>query len=230
MSSRPFSVKVHGALRNDDVFVVNSHSFGKEGNMKKALAFAAAAALCTTPAVLADTGWDPALDEPILINGGEPFSLVALESITFEVELGANNNPVIGFSFAGVIEGISGTAAWASDTRLDIVAPDGTSYDIGGFTNPSDNDWDFDGGGSTNDGLYIHGLGSPDGDGQPAFVFDKIAKGGIWSFTFTNDWSGAPEITWKGVSILLHKQSIPAPGVLALLGVVGLAGSRRRRA
>jgi hypothetical protein len=198
--------------------------------MKKALAFAAAAALCTTPAVLADSGWDPALDEAILINGGESFSLGALESITFEVQLASNPNPVIGFSFAGVIQGISGTAAWASDTKLEIVAPDGTMYDIGGFTNASANDWDFDGSQSTNDGLYTHGLGSTFGDGEPAFVFDKIAKGGTWSFTITNDWSGAPEITWKGVSILLHKQSaVPAPGALALLGLAGLAGARRRR-
>lgn len=198
--------------------------------MKKVLALAAAAAICTSPMALADSGWDPSLDEVILINGGEPFSLAALESNTFEVFVEPNNNPVIGFSFAGVIQGISGSAAWASDTKLEIVAPDGTTYDIGGFTNPSDNDWDFDGSQSTEDGLYIHGLGSPFGDGQPDFVFDKIAKGGVWSFTFTNDWSGAPVITWKGVSILLHKQAaLPAPGALALLGLAGLAGARRRR-
>jgi hypothetical protein len=198
--------------------------------MKKALAFAAAAAICTTSATLADSGWDPSLDEVIVINGGESFSLAALESITFEVELDSNPNPVIGFSFAGVIQGISGTAAWASDTKLEIVAPDGTMHDIGGFTNASDNDWDFDGSQSTDDGFYAHGLGSPFGNGEPDFAFDKISKGGTWSFTISNDWGGAPDIVWKGVSIVLHKQAaVPAPGALALLGLAGLAGARRRR-
>jgi MYXO-CTERM domain-containing protein len=98
----------------------------------------------------------------------------------------------------------------------------------GGFPAPGGyNDWDFQGGDSEPDGLYVHGLGSPHGDGNPDFAFDKIAKGGVWTFEFEQTWGTAD---WKGVSIALHKQSaIPAPGALALLGLAGLVGARRRR-
>jgi hypothetical protein len=212
-------------LREDDSVVHITQFVRKEGNMKKALALAAAAAFCTTPAVLADSGWDPSLDEVILINGGEPFFLASGESIAFEVQLDENPSPVIGFSFAGVWAG--GGGAWASDTILRITAPDGTSIFRGGFPAPGGgNDWDFQGGGSAADGLYVHGLGSTFGDGNPDFAFDKLAKGGVWTFEFENTWGTAE---WKGVSIVLHKQ-VPAPGALALLGLAGLVGTRRRRA
>lgn len=202
----------------------------KEHVMKKVLMSAGAiAAICTTSAALADGGWDPSLDEVILINGGEAFTQSSDESMTFEVTLDSNPNPVIGFSFAGVVQGIEGTATWASDTRLDIIAPDGTSHSIGGFGQDDTEDWDFQGSQSTDDGLYTHGLGSEFGDGEPDFVFDKIAKGGTWSFTFTQTFG--TDVTWKGVSINLHKQAaLPAPGAIALLGLAGLAGTRRRRA
>lgn len=196
--------------------------------MKKALAFAATAAICTTPVALADGEWDPALDEVLLINGGEEFTLSDGESITFDVDVAENGNPVIGFSFAGVVSGISGNATWASDTRLDIVAPDGSTHAIGGFGQDDTADWDFQGSQSTEDGTYVHGLGSDFGDGQPDFVFDKVNKGGVWSFTFTQTFG--TDISWKGVSINLHKQAgLPAPGALALLGLAGLAGASRRR-
>jgi hypothetical protein len=197
--------------------------------MKKALVLATAAACCMASAAVADSGWNPNLDEIIVINGGESFFLASGESITFDVEFEANDNPVIGFSFAGVWQG--GGGAWASDTRLDITAPDGTSIFRGGFPAPGGgNDWDFQGGQSAPDGAYSHGQGSPFGDGDPDFAFDKISKGGVWSFTFLNTWGTAD---WKGVVIVLHKQEAitPAPGALALLGLAGLAGvSRRRRA
>ena len=195
--------------------------------MKKALAFAAAAALCTTPAVLADGEWDPALDQVIVINGGDSFFLEDADILSFEVQIDPNNNPVIGFSFAGVWEGTGG--AWASDTILRITAPDGSTISRGGFPAPDDANehWDFQGGDSAADGQYTHGLGSTFGDGDPDFAFDKVSKGGTWTFEFEQTWGTA---MWKGVSILLHKQSaVPAPGALALLGLAGLAGARRRR-
>ncbi|HRP62960.1 MAG TPA: PEP-CTERM sorting domain-containing protein [Phycisphaerales bacterium] len=196
--------------------------------MKRSLVYAIAASCCFASTAVADLGWDPNLDQAFILNGGQGFTLVGGQSITFEVWVDPNPNVVIGFSFAGVISGISGNAIWASDTRLDIVAPNGATYDIGGFgAGGSPNPWDFQGSQSTNDGLYSHGHGSPYGDGQPAFVFDKIPKGGLWSFTFTQTFGTTP-VLWKGVTIVLHKQ-VPAPGALALLGLAGFIGTSRRR-
>lgn len=198
--------------------------------MKKSVACAATAAFCmASSAALADGPWVPEFDEPIVLNGGDPFDLsVDGAPVTFEVELADNPYPVIGFSFAGVIEGISGNATWASDTRLEITAPDGTTVSRGGYPAPGGGaDWDFQGDISTEDGLYAHGIGGEEwnGNGEPDFAFDKVARGGVWSFTFHQDFGN---VTWKGVTIVLHKQ-IPAPGALALLGVAGLCTRGRRR-
>jgi hypothetical protein len=196
--------------------------------MKKALAFAAAAACCLSTAAVADLGWNPDLDEAIVINGGEAFSLGTNQSIVFTVQIAPNDNHVIGFSFAGVWTG--GAGAWASDTRLTIVAPDGSTVARGGYPAPGNPAewWDFQGGQSAPNGVYAHGQGGEQwsGDGQPDWAFDKIEKGGTWTFTFLNTYGTA---TWKGVVIVLHKQAVPAPGALALLGVAGLAAGRRRR-
>lgn len=198
--------------------------------MKRSVATAAVAAFCMgSTAAMAEGPWAPQFDEPIVLNGGEPFSLTeGAGSVSFEVDLADNPYPVIGFSFAGVIEGISGNATWASDTRLEITAPDGTTISRGGYPAPGGgNDWDFQGDQSTNDGLYAHGLGGDawSGNGEPDFAFDKVARGGVWTFTFTQDFGS---VTWKGVTIVLHKQ-VPAPGALALLGLAGLCTRGRRR-
>jgi uncharacterized protein (TIGR03382 family) len=144
------------------------------------------------------------------------FTLFGGESITFTVELPPNNKTVTGFSFTGHFDDLANDASWASDLRLDILAPDGQDYAIGGFDNPS-NLWDFDGPGSDGDGVYSH-----DGHG----TFDNAPKG-VWTFKFTNDWGPSGGHTWSDVVITLHK--VPAPGALALLGVAGLLGGRRRR-
>jgi hypothetical protein len=196
--------------------------------MKKALVYAASAALCLSTAAVADLGWDPDLDEAIVINDGTPFTLGANQSITFNVQLAPNPDVVIGFSFAGIWEGAGG--AWASDTQLTIVAPNGMTVMRGGYPAPADPAqwWDFQGGFSAPPGVYSHGQGGegPNADGMPDWAFPKIEKGGMWSFTFLNTYGTA---TWKGVVIVLHKQPVPAPGALALLGVAGLAASGRRR-
>jgi MYXO-CTERM domain-containing protein len=43
-------------------------------------------------------------------------------------------------------------------------------------------------------------------------------------------WTGVSETTWlDNPRIWMKDVSVPAPGALALLGLSGLAGSRRRR-
>lgn len=86
---------------------------------------------------------------------------------------------VAGFTFSGDVTGISGSAAWASDMRLDVVGP-AASTAVGGFDNPGPLSWDFDGAGSTDDGSYAS-------DHSNAFAPGTTANGD-WTLTFTNDW------------------------------------------
>jgi len=175
--------------------------------MRKAII--AAAVLGITGAATADV-----VVEQVLIS--DMVQLAAGESASYQIDVADNNNEILGFGFAGTVTGISGTAAWASDTRLDVGSPAGTAFGVGGFDNPAPNGWAFDGSASTNDGFYS--------DEFTAFAGEM--KGGVWSITLTNDWVGAPVITWDFEVYLIKK--IPAPAGLALLGLAGLAGRRRR--
>lgn len=186
------------------------------------LASAAFALAISGAAVAGDLGYDPALDQKLELGG---FTLVSPANggspVVISFDLEENGADVVGFSFSGNASGITDTGSWASDTNLVIDAPDGQSTSIGGFSGTPDFDWDFDGAGSTDDGFYESG---------PHLAFNAAPKAGTWTFTFTNDWdsTAASDISWDGVSIILHK--IPAPGALALLGLAGVAGGRRRRA
>ncbi|MFM1805263.1 MAG: hypothetical protein RL136_2142, partial [Planctomycetota bacterium] len=47
------------------------------------------------------------------------------------------------------------------------------------------------------------------------------------SLVVANGWSTSPGGAWSG-TITLYGVSVPAPGAIALLGLAGLAGRRRR--
>lgn len=188
------------------------------------VSLAAVLAVAGTAAATEGLDYDPELDEKIVVPS---FALADEESFVFTVDLQENGNPVVGFSFSGVVSGISGTATWASDTLLTIGAPEGDSVVIGGFLAENDLDWDFQGSGSTDDGAYASGPHLEDADGLPLFG-GGTGKGGTWSFTFTQTFGVTDQsVAWDEVSIVLHK--IPAPGALALIGLAGLGGGRRRR-
>jgi hypothetical protein len=202
----------------------------KLGMKTKLHVIAAGAAFCMASAALADGGLidGGAFDIPVVLNGGEAITLETGDTYSQSVSLDNDGLPVGGFSFAGNFTDLGDSGTWASDTRLDIVAPDGSSYSIGGFgAGAGDNDWDFQGAGSSDNGSYFHGIGGElnGGDGKPDFGLGSIPRSGEWTFTLTQTFGSA---TWKGVAITLHK--VPAPGALALLGLAGLAGARRRRA
>ncbi len=193
----------------------------------KTYVIAASAACCMASAAMANNLFENGqFDELIVVNGGEAITLASGESVTVTANISSNVG-FAGFTFAGVFVDETG-GTWASDTRLDVVAPDGQTYSIGGFgTDSADNDWDFQGGQSSDDGAYFHGIGGDgwDGDGNFDTVFSPpVTMAGEWSFTLTQQFGAA---TWKGVNITLH--AIPAPGALALLGLAGLAGAGRRR-
>ncbi len=153
---------------------------------------------------------EPDLDEPLEVPdftvvtpalGGEP------EVFTIPGGL-ASSGDVVGFSFVGTVSGPGGTGTWASDMCMIIESPDGTSYGVGGIsdTHPgcgNDNPWDFQGGGSTDDGTY---------ESEHLGVFDPAVGGsGDWTLTFVHDWNSesAADMDWSEVTVTLHKQPLP---------------------
>jgi hypothetical protein len=157
---------------------------------------------CTTlltPAAIAAVGltgsaFGQLVDQPIEIGTVGPLGGGASQLVAEEVE--PNENPVIGFAFEGNVSGIGASDAWASDMRLDITAPDGSSYSIGGYDNVVDS-WSFEGAGSSDDGFY---------EDIRLNVFDSIDKGGTWTFEFTNDWGASPaNMLWEDVVVTLIK-------------------------
>ena len=147
------------------------------------------------------------------------FTLGGGESISFDFVLEPNNKVITGFLFEGFFDDLADGGSWGSDLRMEIFGPNGFVYSIGGFDTPSDDVWDFDGGGSDEDGFYTH-------DGTDRFIDNPMAKGDI-TIRFTNDFSVGDPMEWSDVKITFLK--IPAPGALALLGVAGMVGARRRR-
>ncbi|MCC5822865.1 MAG: PEP-CTERM sorting domain-containing protein [Phycisphaerales bacterium] len=164
--------------------------------------------------------FDPDLD--IVVNLGQ-FTLfpdAAGDPIVVKFNV-TGPGDVVGISFGGDASGVGGTGTWASDSRLSVVIDGTERFNIGGLVG-RDNDWDFQGSQSTNDGNYTSG----------PHLFAKnnpVAAGAAWTFAFSHDWfsASAAPISWSGVTITLHR--VPAPGAMALLGLGGLVAGRRRR-
>ena len=171
----------------------------------------AAAVLGISGVAMADT-----VVEQILVS--DMVTLGANEVAEYLIQLEDNNNQVLGIGFRGHVTGISGNAMWASDMRLDVLQNGNEVLAVGGFTAPAPMQWAFDGPGSSDDGFYA----------QEFLMSDLGSKGGEWRINFRNDWATAPAPgqTWDFEVYLIKK--VPAPGALALLGLAGLAGRRRR--
>jgi len=195
--------------------------------MKKSMLLGGAAALALAGAASAGTVQETTFDLGTFtlegVAAGEP-----APEVVFNLDLADDNTEIVGFGFSGdYSEEFS--VSWASDTRMVISGL--ISYDVGGLTN-LENDWDAfgpgtfpQGGGSTAPGFYDTG-------NYDAFAGAPIDNtGGTITLTFTNDWftSSDHDITWSNATFTVYSVVIPAPGAFAMLGVVGLAGSRRRR-
>ncbi|MBL9150400.1 MAG: hypothetical protein JNM94_17075 [Phycisphaerae bacterium] len=116
------------------------------------------------------------------------------------------------------------SASWASDMILQIIDPNGVNKYWGG-TNvvPAGSTfqafWSFDGSGSTNSGPYSDTSNAVAG----------MSGNGTWTFRIWNGWTGATNpCQYNNVAVSLKGSIVPAPGALALLGLAGLAGRRRR--
>lgn len=143
------------------------------------------------------------------------------EWVSFDFELTGN---LTGFNIE--FDYVTNTnGSWASDLGFVIDAPNDDAVQFGGFNvlYPGATDggaWAFDGSNSAGSGFYE----------------DKkdlaVSGDGTWTLRIGNAWSLNTQfveynniiVTLKGVEV------IPAPGVLALIGLAGLTGVRRRRA
>lgn len=129
-----------------------------------------------------------------------------------------NTDDIIGFTVSFIFNDAADPFAWASDLRLDIVFQGGI-YSVGGFSTLV-NPWDFQGSGSNPAGSYFH---------EACYVWEgnPFSKLDLKGFQLTNDYGFNGAVAWQDISITLYK--VPAPGALALLGMAGVTGARRRR-
>jgi len=188
--------------------------------MKKTMVSAATAALVITSGSAMAGAYDPSLD--VVLDLGS-FSLNSVPNggvttVTFDIREGPSD--VVGFSFSGTVDGIGDSASWASDLQMVLFLEGDAIYSIGGFSGV-ENEWDFQGFGSNDDGTYTQ---------APTIIAgDAPVPGGLaWAIQFTNDWdsTAAATMEWSDVTFTIHR--VPGPGALALLGLAGLATRRRR--
>jgi uncharacterized repeat protein (TIGR01451 family) len=146
-----------------------------------------------------------ALEEALEIEG---FSLAANQSASRVVAAGLENRALVrGLRFTGTVTGIGNSSTYASDLRMDVVGPSGSTFAVGGFNDAAPVPWDFQGSGSTADGTYTS---------SHELIFDSLlgeytADAGDWSFSFRHDWAGSSSVmSWSQVSVDLLKGDLYA--------------------
>lgn len=112
---------------------------------------------------------------------------------------------------------------WAGDFHIAIVDPNGNHLQFGGYDYDSGHavagdfpsSWD-----SSTSGSFSH---------TASLASMGLGGDGDWTVHLTHGYSGGGGDAWDG-NVTLHGLTlVPAPGALALLGLAGLAGRRRRR-
>lgn len=124
-----------------------------------------------------------------------------------------------GFTISYYFEELESSGAWASDAAFVLNGAQYGGYDIflstgttfAGF-------WPWDGIGSAPAGVY----------GGSIAATGSFTYGNSYTFEFGNGYS-IGDAYYKDITVTLHGVSqVPAPGAIALLGLAGLVGRRRR--
>lgn len=154
--------------------------------------------------------FDDSLDE--VLNVGT-FTIAPMATVSATVAAGiTSSGNVVGFTFEGTVEGISGPGKNASDMKMTITSPAGRTFEVGGFSNRAKNDWEFQGLPSIYDGTYSS-THLVDDNGDPVFAPDGTPDEGDWVLEFVYDLVSYPpptdEMDWSDVTITLHKVEPP---------------------
>ena len=153
-------------------------------------------------------------------------------AVQFEVSGPGGNGNVHDFELDGALAGMGvstdftnlGGWTWAGDLLITITDPNGNSIEFGGFdvtqgfasAGDFPSSWD-----SSSSGAYAH---------NASLASFGLGGSGTWAIGVYDGYTGGSETdNWIGIINLEGVELVPAPGALALLGLAGLAGRRRRR-
>jgi hypothetical protein len=161
----------------------------------------------------------------MFVQSPSPVLIAASQTVTLFTGFASGSLTLFTYTF-GYDEPIT-DSSWASDMRIDITDPNNTTVSIAGLDTP---------------GLvptYNGPISDPAGKYGDKFDLSSfgLAGTGIWTITFTNDWSGDPNPNEIGGGIggtnpfigTLDGVVLPAPGAIGFFGVAGIAAFRRRR-
>ena len=146
----------------------------------------------------------------------DPVSLTAGQAIA--MDLGEVSGTLTAISVVMAWANDTGDSSWASDMLVGISTA--SAIISGGGYNMS-----FTGGSSWG-GL----AGSPNTGTYSSYLTGSQAMSGQAYALVANGWTGSAGTTTSGTMTFFGINAVPAPGALALLGLAGLAGTRRRRA
>lgn len=158
-----------------------------------------------------------------MLNYGSTGVLVGMQANTQLFPL-AGSGTITGFMISADMLPAGSGGSWQSDMMLTITSPDNVVFNVGGYTNEL-YPWNDPTLGGT--GTFPAGNGGA-GSFAASYPVNLGNVAGTWTVELKNDWeyTGAGNsLEWNNVTITL----VPAPGSLALLGVAGMIGFRRRR-
>ena len=174
--------------------------------MKKRFMLTAAGVSAAAIAGAANADITVVIDETLLLGGEAVF-----------VDLGEVSGTLTGISYSYSWSNTAGDSSWSSDMLIGVTHS-GTAVSVGGYNlGFGGSSW-----GALN-GSYSTGTFT-------GYASGSMAMSGNAGFYWANGWSSSGGTTSSATVTLMGINAIPAPGALALLGLAGIAGRRRRRA
>lgn len=133
------------------------------------------------------------------------------------IDLGPISGTLTGINVVMSWTNTAGDSSWASDMLIGV-SDGATLISAGGYN--------LSLGGSSWGALS----GSPSTGTYTTYLSGSAAMSGAGNAIVANGWTGSGGVTTSGTMTFYGINAVPAPGALALLGLAGLAGTRRRRA